>query len=71
MADDLAAGVLVRVLQQYRLRPFIVYAVYPSRRYLEAKVRTLLDHLRTTLSLSLKDAMTRVETLAQTAAQQV
>jgi hypothetical protein len=34
-------------------------------------VRTLLDHLRTTLSLSLKDAMTRVETLAQTPAQQV
>jgi DNA-binding transcriptional LysR family regulator len=70
VADDLASGALVRVLPQYRLRPFTVYAVYPSRRYLEAKVRTLLDHLRTTLPLSLKDAMTRVETLAQAVAQQ-
>lgn len=65
VADDLVSGALVRVLPQYRLKPFTVFAVYPSRRYLEAKVRTLLDHLRTTLGLSLKDAIERVEALAQ------
>jgi DNA-binding transcriptional LysR family regulator len=63
VADDLAAGTLVRVLPQYRLKPFTVFAVYPSRRYLEAKVRTLLDHLRSTLTPALEQAIERVEAL--------
>ncbi|MBN3767880.1 LysR family transcriptional regulator [Burkholderia sp. Ac-20365] len=61
--EDLVAGTLVRVLPQYRLRPFTVYAVYPSRRYLEAKVRTLLDHLRATLTPALEEAIDRIEAL--------
>ena len=64
--EDLAAGTLVRVLPQYRLKPFTVYAVYPSRRYLEAKVRTLLDHLRSSLTLALDEANERVEALTRT-----
>ncbi|MFD1557325.1 LysR family transcriptional regulator [Paraburkholderia silviterrae] len=62
VADDLASGALVRVLPQYHLRPFTVFAVYPSRRYLDAKVRTLLEHLRATLSPALAKAMEIVET---------
>ncbi|WP_233886802.1 LysR family transcriptional regulator [Paraburkholderia flagellata] len=57
VADDLASGKLMRVLPQIHLRPFTVYAVYPSRRYLDAKVRTLLAHLRATLSPALAKAM--------------
>jgi DNA-binding transcriptional LysR family regulator len=66
VADYLESGALVRVLPQYRLRPFTVFAVYPSRRFLDAKVRTILDHLRETLSHSLKDVITRVEALERT-----
>jgi DNA-binding transcriptional LysR family regulator len=61
--DDLVDGKLVRVLPHYRLKPFTVFAVYPSRRYLDAKVRTLLEHLRSTLSPSLQNAIERVEAL--------
>jgi hypothetical protein len=42
-----------------------VYAVYPSRRYLEAKVRTLLDHLRSTLTPALEDARARIDALSR------
>ncbi|MBN3857543.1 LysR family transcriptional regulator [Paraburkholderia sp. Ac-20340] len=64
VADDLVTGRLVRVLPQYHLRPFTVFAVYPSRRYLDAKVRTLLEHLRATLSPSLASAVEVVERYA-------
>jgi DNA-binding transcriptional LysR family regulator len=64
--EDLAAGTLVRVLPQYRVRPFTVFAVYPSRRYLEAKVRTLLDHLRATLTPALEAVGERVEAMTNT-----
>jgi len=60
-AEDIASGKLVRVLPQFHLRPFTVFAVYPSRRYLDAKVRTLLAHLRATLSPALAKAMEVVE----------
>ena len=63
--DDLVDGKLVRVLPHYRLRPFTVFAVYPSRRYLDAKVRTLIEHLRSTLSSSLNNAIERIEALAR------
>jgi hypothetical protein len=54
-------------LPQYRLKPFTVYAVYPSRRYLEAKVRTLLDHLRSTLTPALERTSERIDALSRTA----
>jgi DNA-binding transcriptional LysR family regulator len=65
VVDDLVAGKLMRVLPQYRLKPFSVFAVYPSRRYVEAKVRMLLDHLRSTLTPALDQAIERVEALAR------
>ena len=42
---DVAAGRLVRVLDDYVPAPTIVYAVYPSRRHLSAKVRAFVDFL--------------------------
>jgi len=42
---DVAAGRLVRVLADYVPAPTNVYAVYPSRRHLSAKVRAFVDFL--------------------------
>ncbi|RZI45040.1 LysR family transcriptional regulator [Herbaspirillum sp. HC18] len=44
-AEDLRAGRLVEVLQDYRSYDLGVYAVYPSRKHLPAKVRTFVDFL--------------------------
>ena len=45
LADDLAAGRLELVLGTSFALPVGLYAVYPSRRFLSAKVRTFLDFL--------------------------
>jgi DNA-binding transcriptional LysR family regulator len=45
VAADLAAGRLMRVLADYAPVPTNVYAVYPSRRHLPAKVRAFVDFL--------------------------
>lgn len=42
---DLRAGRLQAVLAEYRTRELGIYAVYPSRKYLSAKVRTFIDFL--------------------------
>jgi DNA-binding transcriptional LysR family regulator len=42
---DLAAGRLVRILADYVPAPTSIYAVYPSRRHLSAKVRAFVDFL--------------------------
>ena len=51
----LASGELVEILKGYRPAPYNIYAVYPSRRHLSAKVRTfvdfLADHFAKTLAL--------------------
>lgn len=39
-------GSLVRVLPNHRLRERSIFAVYPSRRFLDAKVRTWVEHLQ-------------------------
>ncbi|KHK56049.1 LysR family transcriptional regulator [Burkholderia sp. A9] len=54
IVDDLRSGRLVRVLPDYRLTMLDVYAMYASRRFLDAKVRTFVDHLRATLAPALK-----------------
>lgn len=48
--DDLRAGTLVRVLPQFQLPIRNVYSVYPSRRYVDAKVRTFVEFLKEELS---------------------
>jgi DNA-binding transcriptional LysR family regulator len=39
-------GTLMRVLQDYRLQSLHVYALYASRQYLDAKIRTFTNYLR-------------------------
>lgn len=45
-AAALRDGSLVRVLPGYRLQPLTAYALYTSRRYLDAKIKTFVEHLR-------------------------
>jgi DNA-binding transcriptional LysR family regulator len=43
--DDLARGVLVRVLDDWRAPPVTLFAVYASRRYMAPKLRSFIDFL--------------------------
>ncbi|TWI57362.1 DNA-binding transcriptional LysR family regulator [Pseudomonas duriflava] len=45
-APSLREGSLVRVLPEYRLRERSVYALYPSRRFLDAKIKAWVDILK-------------------------
>ena len=47
--DDLRSGALVEILPQHRSAEFGIYAVYPSRQYVSAKVRLLIEFLATAL----------------------
>lgn len=51
MGEDLRAGRLVQVLGEYKVRDIGIYAVYPSRKHLSAKVRTFVDLLSNAFSL--------------------
>jgi len=46
---SLSEGTLLRLLGQYRLRERSVFAIYPSRRFLDAKVRTWIEFLKVEL----------------------
>lgn len=43
--DDLTSGRLVRLLPEYQLGQVAVYMVYPSRRFLPAKVSSFTDFI--------------------------
>ena len=43
--EDLRSGVLVALMPQFRAAEFGIYAVYPSRHHVSAKVRLLIDFL--------------------------
>ncbi len=45
VGEDLKAGRLRTVLNDYLLRPSSVFAIYPSRKYLAPKVRAFIDFL--------------------------
>ena len=47
--EDLRSGALVELMPQYRCEAFGIYAVYPSRQYVSAKVRLLIEFLATAL----------------------
>ncbi len=49
--EDIRAGRLVEVLQEYRTEDLGIYAVYPSRKHLSAKVRTFVDYLAAAFAL--------------------
>jgi DNA-binding transcriptional LysR family regulator len=48
--DALQSGRLLRVLPDYRLAPLGIYALFASKLFLDAKVRTWLDHLKAFLA---------------------
>lgn len=50
IAEDLERGDLVEILPQYRGIELGLYAVYPSRKFLSAKVRVLVDFLAAKLA---------------------
>lgn len=50
-AQELRAGQLVEVLTEYKCDDIGIYAVYPSRKHLSAKVRTFVDFLANAFSL--------------------
>ena len=50
-SQALQDGRLLRLLAPHRLRQREIYAIYPSRHYLDAKVRTWLDFLKEQLPL--------------------
>lgn len=52
--DDLRRGSMVRVLAPYTLEKMTVYAQFPSRRYLNANVRSWIEFLQATLPPMLK-----------------
>ena len=45
VGEDIRAGVLVRILPAYAPPSSPIYAVYPSRRHLSAKVRAFVEFL--------------------------
>ena len=45
VGDDLKNGRLAPVLTDYQIKPISIYAVYPHRQYLTAKVRAFLEFL--------------------------
>lgn len=45
VGDDVRAGRLVPLLQEYEPAPVSIYAVYPSRKHLSAKVRRFVEFL--------------------------
>jgi DNA-binding transcriptional LysR family regulator len=45
-AAALRDGTLTRVLPDYRLQPLTAYALYTSRRYIDAKIKTFVEFLR-------------------------
>lgn len=47
--DGLRNGTLVRVLPHHTLQNMNIYALYPSRKFIDAKTRTWVDFLRTHL----------------------
>lgn len=42
----LKAGTLVRVLPEYRLEELNLYAIYPSRKFVDAKIKTWVEFLK-------------------------
>ena len=50
----LRSGQIVRVMPEYRSHVMNIYALYPSRQYLDAKIRTWVDFLRDELPATLE-----------------
>jgi DNA-binding transcriptional LysR family regulator len=60
----LQSGALVRVLPEYRLHRLNAYALYSSRQYLDAKIKTFVDFLRQVIPIALAADDATVHSLA-------
>ncbi|MDN7803273.1 LysR family transcriptional regulator [Burkholderia gladioli] len=54
-------GDFVRVMPEYRSHVMNIYALYPSRQYLDAKIRTWVDFMRESLPATLEADITALE----------
>lgn len=61
--SELRSGTLVRVLPQHILQKMHVYALYPSRKYVDAKTRTWVEFLRSYLPQVIASDMASLEEL--------
>lgn len=52
VGEQLREGKLIEVLKDYRSDPIGIYAVYPSRRHLSAKIRSFVDYLANHLKMT-------------------
>jgi DNA-binding transcriptional LysR family regulator len=66
--DDLRSGALVRVLPQYHTQVRNVYAVYPSRQFVDAKIKRFVEALKTHVGEHLDAYARELEIEAGTAA---
>ncbi|POR46166.1 LysR family transcriptional regulator [Paraburkholderia eburnea] len=64
--SGLRSGELVWILPEYRSQEMTVFAVYPSRQYLDAKIRTWVELLRETLPATLAKDQTELRRFART-----
>ncbi|WP_239482767.1 LysR family transcriptional regulator [Paraburkholderia sp. C35] len=53
----LQTGAIVRVLPEWDLQPLSVFALYASRQYLDAKIRTWIDFLKTFVHTRLQSSL--------------
>lgn len=60
--EELDKGSVIRVLPDYRMREIDVLAIYPSRRFLNAKIATWLEHLERHLPDAVARDRQRLET---------
>lgn len=66
--DPLRAGSIVRVLPQHRMQHMGVYALYPSRQYLDAKISTWVDWMHESVDKALQEdhlALERIGSLRE------
>jgi DNA-binding transcriptional LysR family regulator len=64
--SGLRSGQLVRILPEYTSQEMNLYALYPSRRYLDAKIRTWVEFLRDQLPPTLAADHTELRKFART-----
>ena len=48
VSEEIAAGTLVTVLEDFRAPPNAIHALFPQRRHLPLRVRMFIDHLKNT-----------------------
>jgi DNA-binding transcriptional LysR family regulator len=63
--EGLRNGTLVRVLPQHKLQKTNVYALYPSRKFVDAKTKTWVEFLRAHLPQVIERDLALLEELTQ------